>query len=307
LSRMQARARLREDEARLREITVTMSDGLLVADQNGQITYANPEASYLLGYSEHEFLEADMHGLLHVREDGTPCTRDECNLLQVAQTGTTYRGADENFRCKSGQILPIAVSASAIIRGQKSAGIVVAFHDITERKKFVLELEKRAQIDALTGLNNRRHFYELAEQEIVRTRRYGKPLAILMLDVDHFKAINDTYGHHSGDIVLQQLGDICRQTMREIDIIGRLGGEEFSILLPEANGLQVQEVAERLREAVAATVVRLEQDVSVSFTVSIGVTALVASDDGVAAMLKRADEALYVAKYSGRNRVCVRE
>jgi diguanylate cyclase (GGDEF)-like protein len=202
--------------------------------------------------------------------------------------------------------LPISVSVSAIIRGQKAAGIVVAFHDITERKKFVLELERQAQIDALTGLNNRRYFYELAEQEIVRTRRYGKPLAIMMVDVDHFKAINDTYGHHSGDTVLQQLGVICRQTMREIDIIGRIGGEEFSILLPEANGMHAREAAERLREAVAATVVQLEPEVSISFTVSIGVAALVATDSGVAAMLKRADEALYQAKYSGRNRVCSR-
>jgi diguanylate cyclase (GGDEF)-like protein/PAS domain S-box-containing protein len=306
LSRMQAQNRLREDEARLREITVTMSDGLLVADHNGRITFANPEAGFLLGYGEHEILGTDMHGLLHVREDGSPCIREECKLLQVAQTGTTYRGVEEFFRCKNGQALPISVSVSAIIRGQKAAGIVVAFHDITERKKFVLELERQAQIDALTGLNNRRHFYELAEQEIVRTRRYGKPLAIMMVDVDHFKAINDTYGHHSGDTVLQQLSVICRQTMREIDIIGRIGGEEFSILLPEANGMHAREAAERLREAVAATVVQLEPEVSISFTVSIGVAALVATDSGVAAMLKRADEALYEAKYSGRNRVCSR-
>lgn len=307
LSRMQARMRLAEDEARLREITHTMSDGLLVADQNGKITFANPEASLLLGYSQNELLGANMHDLLHVRGDGTTCARDECNLLGVAQTGTTYRGAEETFRCKNGQILPISVSVSAIIKEQQAAGIVVAFHDITERKKFERELEKRAQIDALTGLNNRRHFYELAEQEIVRTRRYGKPLALMMLDVDHFKSINDNYGHQAGDLVLQQLSDVCRQTMREIDIIGRLGGEEFAILLPEANGAQAQEAAERLREVIAATVVGLEQGVTISFTASIGVAALVAADHGVAAMLKRADEALYAAKNSGRNRVCIQE
>jgi diguanylate cyclase (GGDEF)-like protein/PAS domain S-box-containing protein len=307
LSRLQARARLREDEARLREITHTMSDGLLVADRNGKITFANPEASFLLGYNEHEFLGADMHGLLHVRKDSTTCNREECNLLRVAQTGTTYRAVEETFRCKSGQLLPISVSVSAIIKDQKPAGIVVAFHDITERKKFQLELERRAQIDALTGLNNRRHFYELAEQEIVRTRRYGKPLAIMMLDVDHFKPVNDTYGHPAGDTVLQRLSAVCRQTMREIDVIGRVGGEEFSILLPEVSGAQALEAAERLRAAVAATVVQLEHDVSISFTVSIGVSALVETDAGVAAMLKRADEAMYAAKNSGRNRVCMQE
>jgi diguanylate cyclase (GGDEF)-like protein len=244
---------------------------------------------------------------LHVGGNSTACAREECNLLRVAQTGTTYRAVEETFRCKSGQLLPISVSVSAIIKEQKPAGIVVAFHDITERKKFQLELERRAQIDALTGLSNRRHFYDLAEQEIVRTRRYGKPLSIMMLDVDHFKPVNDTYGHPAGDTVLQQLSAICRQTMREIDIIGRVGGEEFAILLPEASGAQALEAAERLRSAVAAIVVQPEQGVSISFTVSIGVAALIAADDGVAAMLKRADEALYKAKYSGRNRVCMQE
>jgi predicted signal transduction protein with EAL and GGDEF domain len=163
---------------------------------------------------------------LHVREDGSPCIREECKLLQVAQTGTTYRGVEEYFRCKNGQTLPISVSVSAIIRGEKASGIVVAFHDITERKKFVLELERQAQIDALTGLNNRRHFYELAEQEIVRTRRYGKPLAIMMVDVDHFKAINDTYGIIRATRSCNGLRHLP-QTMREIDIISRIGGEEF--------------------------------------------------------------------------------
>ena len=248
-----------------------------------------------------------MHGLLHVRNDSTACAREECNLLRVAQTGATYRAVEETFRCKNGQLLPISVSVSAIIKDQKPAGIVVAFHDITERKKFQLELERRAQIDALTGLNNRCHFYELAEQEIVRTRRYGKPLAIMMLDVDHFKPINDTYGHQAGDMVLQQLSAVCLQTMREIDVIGRVGGEEFAILLPEASGAQALEAAERLRAAVAASVVQLEEGVSIFFNVSIGVAALTETDQGVTAMLKRADEAMYAAKNSGRNRVCIQE
>lgn len=305
--RMQVRLRLKEDEAQLREITITMSDGLLVTDGSGKITFANPEASTLLGYSNNELVGADMHGLLHVQEDGTPCSRSECKLLHVRKTGITYRGMEESFKCKNGQLLPISVSASAIIREQEAAGIVVAFHDITERKKFELELERRAQIDVLTGLNNRRHFFELAEQEIVRTRRYGKPLAIMMLDVDHFKRINDTHGHQVGDAVLQQLSAVCLQTMREIDIIGRLGGEEFAILLPEANAVQAQEAAERLRAAIAATRVPLEQGETVSFTISIGVTGLVAADHDVTAMLKRADATMYEAKRAGRNRVIIKE
>lgn len=306
LSRRQVRLRLKEDEAHLREITVTMSDGLLVTDGNGRISFSNPEACSLLGYGENELAGSNMHDLLHVQADGTPCLKGDCSLLRVAQTGITYRGVEETFKRKNGTLLPVALSASALIRKQEAAGIVVAFHDITERKKFQLELERRAQVDALTGLNNRRHFYELAEQEIVRTRRYGNPVALMMVDADHFKHFNDTFGHYIGDTLLQKLSAVFRQTMREIDIIGRLGGEEFAILLPEANTAQAQEAAERLCAAVAATAVPTQGE-SVFFTVSIGVTGLNETDHDIISMLKRADSAMYEAKKAGRNRVCVRE
>lgn len=304
LSRKQTRIALQEDEARLREITGTMSDGLLVMDPDGRISFANQAACTQLGYDPDEMLGADMHDLLHVQADGSPCPRAECSVLQVAQTGITYRGMEETFKCKDGTLLPVSVSASAIIKEPEKVGIVVAFHDITERKQFERELKHRAQIDVLTGLNNRRHFFELAELELQRARRYDKPLSILMLDVDHFKRFNDTYGHHVGDAVLQKLSEVCLQTLREIDIVGRLGGEEFAILLPEANAAQALEVAERLRLDAAATTMPLERGEAVSFTVSIGVAGLAEGDHEVASMLKRADAALYAAKNAGRNRVC---
>ena len=305
LSRKLVREKLKQDEAHLRKITTTMSDGLLVTDGSGKITFANPEACTLLGFASSELIGVDMHGLLHVLGDGTPCPREQCKLLNVAATGNTYRGVEETFKCRNGQLLPIAVSVSAFTIEQGDAGLVIAFHDITERKKHQRELELQAQIDTLTGLNNRRHFYELAELEIERSRRYSKPLTVLMLDVDHFKSINDTHGHHIGDAVLQKLSEICKKTMREIDIIGRLGGEEFAILLPEARVGEAQEVAERLRATAAAIVVPIRQGSTVSFTVSIGVAGLGYSDYDIAAMLKRADAAMYEAKKTGRNRVYV--
>ena len=176
--------------------------------------------------------------------------------------------------------------------------------DITERKQLEDELKRQARIDLLTGLNNRRHFFELAEQELARTKRYGAPLHALMLDVDHFKLVNDTYGHHVGDLVLQKLSGVCVQTLRGIDILGRIGGEEFAILLPETRGEQALEVAERLRLAVAGAAVPLEQGGSVHLTVSIGVASVVATDARIDDVLKRADAALYAAKNAGRNRVC---
>lgn len=176
--------------------------------------------------------------------------------------------------------------------------------DITERKQLEDELKRQARIDLLTGLNNRRHFFELAEQELARAKRYGAPLPVLMLDVDHFKLVNDTYGHHVGDMALQKLSEVCVHTLRGIDIVGRLGGEEFAILLPETKGEQALEVAERLRLAVAGATIPLEQGGSIHLTVSIGVASPVATDARIDDVLKRADAALYAAKNAGRNRVC---
>jgi diguanylate cyclase (GGDEF)-like protein len=199
--------------------------------------------------------------------------------------------------------MPVSVSVSAVHRDRDVGDIVIAFHDISERKLLERELEQRAHTDVLTGLSNRRHFYELAEQEVARAKRYDTPLAVLMLDIDHFKKINDTYGHHIGDSVLQKLSEVCRRTLRENDIVGRLGGEEFAILLPEADNQRALEVAERLRLAVANSRIPLPKEGHFRFFISIGVTSFVETDENIDSMLRRADAALYASKHAGRNRV----
>lgn len=296
-------ADLKESETRLREITTTMSDGLMVIGQDGRIVFANPAAGLLLGYEPGELLEADMHDLLHVHADGSPASRSDCPVLNITRSGQTYRGVEETFRRKDGTVLPVSISISTVHRGEDIGDIVIAFHDISARKQLERELEYRAHTDVLTGLGNRRHFYELAEQEVSRAKRYGTPLAALMLDIDHFKKINDSYGHPVGDKVLQKLGEICRNTLRENDIVGRVGGEEFAILLPEAEAERAMEVAERLRLAAENTSIPLAREGNFHFFLSIGVTSMVAGDENLDAMLKRADAALYSAKNSGRNRV----
>ncbi len=303
LAREKVNSALQARERRLNEITNTMSDGLLVMDQDGRITFANPEALSLLGYSMDELLGGDMHEMLHVSPDGTPEPRGECRMLKVRQTGATYRGEEETFRHKDGSILPVSVSASVIVREGKVNSIVVAFHDVTERKQFERELEQRAQTDALTGLNNRRHFYELAESELSRSRRYSAPMTLLMLDLDNFKSINDTHGHHAGDEVLQSFSQTCLKTLREIDIIARIGGEEFVVLMPETSSEQALEAAERLRITLAESEVVAGQGERLHFTVSIGVACLSAGDQNIDDVLKRADEAMYQAKHAGRNTV----
>ncbi|MDD2929768.1 MAG: sensor domain-containing diguanylate cyclase, partial [Sideroxydans sp.] len=303
LGRRQAIRWLKEKERSLREITGTMSDGLLVMDDGGKIIFANKAVTDMLGYEQDEMLGQDMHDLMHVNADGTQDPRSDCRMLKVLETGATYRSLEELFRHKDGSLLPVSVSASVLIKQSGRPGIVVAFHDITETKHFERELERRAQTDVLTGLNNRRHLYELAEQEWHRAKRYGKPLAVLMLDVDHFKRTNDTYGHYAGDAVLRKLSEVCLHTLREIDIIGRFGGEEFVILMPETVAVHALEAAERLRLALASAEVPIDSGEKLRFTVSIGVTCMSVEDANIDALLKRADLAMYQAKNAGRNQV----
>lgn len=179
--------------------------------------------------------------------------------------------------------------------------------DITERKKLEIELEKNAKTDFLTGLFNRRHFMELANQELNRAIRFDNPMSILMVDLDNFKRINDTYGHQTGDLVLKKFSAVCRQAFREIDILGRMGGEEFAILLPETSGAQAFEAAERLRSRIESTRISIEHHAAIEFTVSVGVASVVSKDDTLDALLSQADDALYKAKNAGRNQVKVFE
>lgn len=166
-----------------------------------------------------------------------------------------------------------------------------------------LELEKLADTDFLTGLNNRRYFMQKVAQELTRVRRYPSRFSLLMLDIDFFKRVNDTYGHHIGDIVLQNVANYCQKTLRGVDILGRIGGEEFAVFLPESDAEKAWEVAERLRQGIADTQLTRVGDNAIHVTVSIG---LVSADDAIYSLdelLDRADQALYAAKNGGRNKV----
>lgn len=168
-----------------------------------------------------------------------------------------------------------------------------------------IELERQAKTDVLTGISNRRHFFEMAERELMRARRSEKPMAMLMIDIDHFKKINDRCGHGAGDEVLKSFCITSQGMIRNIDVFGRIGGEEFAIVLPETNLKQAETVAERLRDKLSETHLELANGERVPFTVSIGVSVLKEEDVGVEELLKRADAAMYRAKKYGRNRVCI--
>jgi diguanylate cyclase (GGDEF)-like protein/PAS domain S-box-containing protein len=180
-------------------------------------------------------------------------------------------------------------------------GFVVVARDMTERKRMEDELKQFATIDPLTGAFNRRHGNERLAAEFDRRAKSGRPCAVMMLDIDRFKSINDEHGHDAGDAVLCAIVRTCNAGLRTVDMLARWGGEEFLILLPDTDAEAAVAIAERLRAAVAVTRVPIISDGSIAFTVSIGVASPVSND--LHDLLRRADGALYAAKTGGRNRV----
>lgn len=182
-------------------------------------------------------------------------------------------------------------------------GFVRTFTDITERKRLEQELDRLSRTDSLTGAMMRRAFDQRLAEEIERARRLERPLTLLVADLDHFKQVNDTRGHHAGDMALRGFVAVCREEFRKYDLVGRLGGEEFALLLPDTGIDAARVAAERVREAVARCPVDpCAPGQAFHITVSIGVAQLRATDDA-GKLIQRADQAMYAAKAAGRNSV----
>ena len=181
-------------------------------------------------------------------------------------------------------------------------GRMLSYTQVTDLVQRADEWEDLASVDGLTGLFNRRHFLELAESEWSRFDRYERPLSLMMIDIDHFKSINDRFGHDIGDRVIEHVASICREGKRASDIVARIGGEEFVTLLPETPLDSALLVAERLRRRIAESPL-LDAAARVALTASIGVAEAGARTGNIAALMKDADEALYRAKNAGRDRV----
>ena len=181
----------------------------------------------------------------------------------------------------------------SILKFMTGENIEVHYHE---------EIYRLMTIDGLTQIFNRRYFDEALDREFNRSKRYGRDLTLIALDIDHFKGINDTWGHLAGDNLLRQLVTALRPKLRREDIFARTGGEEFSVLLPEISLDVARRVAEKLRRIAEGAELRYEQNV-IPCTVSLGIATVLASDETGEAIYKRADEQLYVAKQGGRNRV----
>ncbi|WP_127477152.1 diguanylate cyclase [Sulfurivermis fontis] len=273
---------------------------LLIDPADGRIIDANKAASTYYGY------DIDQLRTMKITAINTLAPEDIRAEMERARSENRNHF---NFRHRlaSGEIRDVEVYSGPLdIDSQRLLYSIII--DVTDRKRMERELEEMATTDALTGLPNRRHFLTRLEEQLARLDRAVTPCAsVMMLDLDHFKKINDTYGHAAGDAVLRHVAKLMRDNIRKIDIPGRIGGEEFAILLPGIGPAEARVTAERLRETIAATPVALDDGESLLLTISIGISEILPTDNRIDAPLTRADAALYRAKESGRNRTVVAE
>jgi two-component system, cell cycle response regulator len=274
------------------------ANGIIITDKSATIKWVNSAFTRLTGYSAEEAVGKNPKQLVYSQsQDKTFYQTMWQDILQ----GKHWRGELINKR-KNGSLYHEELSIAPVKdkRGEITHFIGIK-DDITERKRIAEQLQKLANTDPLTELYNRRVFLEQLAQETARLARFKNlSAALLMIDLDHFKHVNDTYGHSTGDEVLRKFANIVRKTSRTIDLPARLGGEEFAILLPGANKNDAMAMAERLRQQVANTVIPYKKG-EVRITISIGGAALSADDVGGDAVLNHADTALYQAKDAGRN------
>lgn len=297
----QAEHKIAEDaKAHLQSILENMIEGLAIVDRDGRITSANPAAKHIFGLPD-----GSLPGRSFVDLFDDDARENVARVLDEAHDPDANDEAgfanDIVINHPDGQrrFVSLRIGHATQIGGDVR---IVTLRDTTSRKELEQELTTLATTDPLTGLYNRRKFREIAEGEYERLKRFGSVFSILVMDIDHFKAINDRHGHAAGDAALVKFAEVCRATLREVDFAGRLGGEEFAAVLPATDTVGALNAAERLRRAVETT--RIEDESSrFQMTFSTGAHTLDADTVSLDDAFRDADEALYLAKTNGRNRV----
>lgn len=292
----------------IKAIYETSPDGILVVDAQGMVVAHNRQFLQLWNIVPSQ---------LHLKADGTAIGESDAPLLAevvarvqnpaafLERVRELYDNPQLDDHCeielKDARTLE---RHSTVLRGEHDEylGRVWFFRDITIQKNHEAALIQLARHDPLTGTANRRYFFERAEQEFMRSRRYQTPLSITLIDVDHFKHINDQYGHATGDEVLKLLSQKISALLRESDLLARIGGEEFAILMPSTGLAGAALMAERLRLTIAEEASPVA-GLMLHLRFSAGVTQLKAQDQSIEDCLRRADEAMYKAKQAGRDRV----
>lgn len=267
---------------------------LIIDPDTGTILDANDAAVRRYAHSRAELLTR------HIGEINTLSRPEIAQRMRQAVAARRHH-FEFSHRLRDGSVQEVDVYSGPILYNGNVA-LISFIHDATRRKSMERKLKAMASTDSLTGCCNRRRFLTILRHEFTQARRTRMPLTFAMMDLDHFKAVNDTYGHPAGDSVLKALARSCAKLIRDSDCFGRLGGEEFGVILPATAIAAAVPVLTRIRES--AQELRLVQPLgSVGTTLSIGVSAIDTTDTDESAMLKRADAALYAAKANGRNRL----
>lgn len=283
-----------ESNERLEDLLLELPVAVMIVDYHSrQILEINPQAMVMLGYTSEELIGKKCTDCV------CPAEKDQCPIIDL---GKDSDHSERELLNAFGERVPIHKSAIITELDNKTV-ILECFTDISRMKEMEQQLQEMARTDELTGLYNRRYFMEQTRRELARARRYGNPVSMLSFDIDHFKDINDRYGHPAGDAVLFSLSRICAETLRETDTLARIGGEEFAVLLPESGIEEAAVIGERLRQRVAANVCRCDHQ-EIRCTISLGAAQFKGADDDLEGLMKRTDKALYKAKNSGRDRLC---
>jgi diguanylate cyclase (GGDEF)-like protein len=264
-----------------------ISAGIIVLDMSEHVVELNPYAKALMHSASSPTIGKPLGEVL------AKWPKLEIKPGAEQEVAVPSSGGEQWFQLQCSQIKS---------ENGEDAGYAVVLFDITARKHAEQQLVALARTDPLTGIINRRFFYELAETEFARARRYQRPLSILMIDIDHFKNINDTYGHLVGDEVIKFLSVECKRQLRTTDIFARFGGEEFICLLHEENPQDACQTAERIRRAIAASRFAVAEQ-AIEITISIGIASLCSGETTLSELINQADQALYLSKSNGRNRV----
>ena len=280
---------LTESEERYRRLSEVAFEGIII-HSNGRIIDGNKAVEEILGYSLKAIIGQNLQDFVEpeyqdfVTKKIAACSTEPFELVALN---------------KQNEKLILEVRATETPLQGKQVGVFI-IRDITKRKQAEERLHMLATTDPLTKACNRRHFQELAEDELRKSQRFDHPLTLMLLDIDFFKDINDSYGHTVGDEVIQAIMPVCQDQLRDVDIIGRFGGDEFSIIMPETNSEGATLVAERLRASLADIAIFHENQI-INISVSIGIASLDRETIHYTELVKQADKALYKAKAKGRN------
>lgn len=291
---------------RHQEITQYLGEGLVVLDRQARVVEANPEAERLLGWRRQEMLGQSAGTIFRPPGAGAPPALSDSHPIQAAaSTGKRYRNEDETFYRKDGTAFPVGVTAAPLTSDDELMGAVVSFRDMTDIKAYQEEIRRLAYHDPLTDLPNRRLLMERLGQAMKEAGRNQYKVGLMFLDLDHFKHVNDVYGHDGGDELLKGVAQRLRQAVRATDTVSRQGGDEFVILLAKIDAAEsAGAVARKILESLQAPLPVMGQLLTVQ--VSIGIALFPDHSDDIDTLMTLADAAMYEAKQAGRNRYCLK-